>query len=132
MTAWTDFVMKIMHEKRKTNKGYSYKEAMVEASKLKRQGKMGSSDSMSQKSQKSKGKKGGSVYGSAISAASLPLSPQYDGIDGQGITQGVGQSGPLTAALTASGGARKRRSKSKRSTKKRGSKSGKKTRRNRK
>ena len=117
MTAWTDFVMKIMNEKRKTNKAYSYKEAMVEASKLKRQGKMGTS----------KGKKGGSVYGSSINAASLPLSPQYDGIDGQGITTGMGQSGPLTAALTASGGARKR--KTKRSTKKRGGKRGKKTRR---
>ena len=122
MTAWTDFVMKIMHEKRKTNKAYSYKEAMVEASKLKRQGKMGSS----------KSKKGGSVYGSSISAASLPLSPVYDGIDGQGITHGVGQSGPLTAALTASGGGRKRRSKSKRSTKKRSGKKGKRTRRHRK
>lgn len=123
MTAWTDFVMKIMQEKRKTNKAYSYKEAMVEASKLKRQGKMGNMG------KSSKSKKGGAVYGSSINAATLPVSPQYDGIDGQGITKGVGQSGPLTAALTASGGARKRRTKSKRSTKKRGKKHGKKTRR---
>lgn len=131
MTAWTDFVMKIMNEKRKTNKAYSYKEAMVEASKLKRQGKMGSTGSMSKKS--SKGKKGGATYGSPFSPASLPLSPQYDGIDGQGITQGMGQSGPLTAALTASGGARRKRgTKSRRSSKKRGGKHGKKTRRHRK
>ena len=130
MTAWTDFVMKMMNEKRKTNKAYSYKEAMVEASKLKRQGKMGSTDSMSKKA--SKGKKGGATYGSPLSPASLPLSPQYDGIDGQGITQGTGQSGPLTAALTASGGARKRGTKSRRSSKRRGKKSGKKTRRHRK
>ena len=120
-----------MNEKRKTNKAYSYKEAMVEASKLKRQGKMGSSDTMSKKS--SKGKKGGATYGSPFSPATLPLSPQYDGIDGQGITQGIGQSSPLTAALTAGGGARRRRgTKSRRSSKKRGRKQGKKTRRHRK
>jgi hypothetical protein len=119
MTAWTDFVLKIMH----SNK-ISYKEALQEASKLKRQGKMGSSTKSM-----GKGKKGGSPYGSSISAGSLAGTSDYNGIDGQGITQGMGQSGPLTAALTASGGGKKRRSKGKRSTKKRTRKSGRKTRR---
>jgi hypothetical protein len=120
MTAWTDFVLKIMREK-----NISYKEALQEASKLKRQGKMGSSSTKS-----SKGKKGGSPYGSSFSPASAPLSPLYDGIDGQGITTGLGQSGPLTAALTAaSGGGKKRRTKSKRRTKRR---KGRKTRRSKK
>ena len=111
MTAWTDFVMKIMNEKRKTNKAYSYKEAMVEASKLKRQGKMGSTDSMSKKS--SKGKKGGAAYGSPFSPASLPLSPQYDGIDGQGITDygSMGSVGVQMAAGQAAGSRRRRRMK---------------------
>lgn len=121
MTAWTDFVLKIMHEKK-----ISYKEALQEASKLKRQGKMGMSSS-SKKS--SKGKKGGAPYGSSFSPASTPLSPQYDGIDGQGITTGLGQSGPLTAALTASGGGKKRKTRSKRRTNK---KKGRKTRRSKK
>ena len=127
MTAWNDFVMKIFKEARKTNKHYSYKDALIEAGKLKRQGKMGpSSKSMS------KGKKGGSPYGSSLNAASLSGTSDYNGIDGQGITQGMGQSGPLTAALTASGGGKKRRTKSKRSTKKRTRKSGRKTRRSKK
>jgi hypothetical protein len=127
MTAWNDFVKRIYHEGKKNNKNYSFKQALTDASK--RKGEMGSMTKSSKKS--SKGKKGGAVYGSSLNAASLPLSPEYDGIDGQGITQGMGQSGPLTAALTASGGGKRRRTKSKRSTKKRSRKSGRKTRRNR-
>lgn len=122
MTAWTDFVLKIMREK-----NISYKEALQEASKLKRQGKMGPSSTKSNKGKK--GKKGGAPYGSSFSPVSVPLSPLYDGIDGQGITTGLGQRGPLTAALTASGGGKKRRTKSKRGTKRR---KGRKTRRSKK
>jgi hypothetical protein len=111
MTAWNDFVKKIYHEGRKKNgKEFTFGKALKEASK--------------RKSEMS----GGSPYGSSIKAASVPSA---DGIDGQGITQGTGQSGPLTAALTASGGA-KRKSKKRRSSKRKSKKGTRKTRRNRK
>jgi hypothetical protein len=110
MTAWNDFVKKIYHEGRKKNgKEFTFGKALKEASK--------------RKSEMS----GGSPYGSSIKAASVPSA---DGIDGQGITQGTGQSGPLTAALTASGGARK--TKRRKSSRRKGKKGTRKTRRHRK
>ncbi len=119
MTAWNDFVKNIYHAGKKINKDYSFKDALKDASK--RKAEMGSSASSSKKS--AKNKKGGTIYGSSLNPASLPVSPQYDGIDGQGITKGVGQSGPLTAALTASGGGKRKGRKTKRNTKRKGRKS---------
>ena len=106
MTAWTDFAMKVFREGRKTNKKYTYTQALKDAGIRKRKGEMGNM-SMAKSNistRKNRNKKGGKMYGSPLSAAS------YDGIDGAGITPG----GPLTQALTAAGGAKRRRRKTKR------------------
>ena len=110
MTAWTDFAMKIFREGKKTNKNYTYRQALKDAGIRKRKGEMGNvSMTKSNKStRKNRNKKGGNMYGAPLSPAS------YDGIDGAGITTGMGQSQPLTQALTAAGGAKRRRRKTKR------------------
>lgn len=40
MSAWNDFVKKIYHENHSKNKEYSFKNALSDASELKKQGKM--------------------------------------------------------------------------------------------
>jgi hypothetical protein len=118
MTAWNDFVKKIYHEGKKSDKEYTFGKALSDASKRKSEMHGGTTS-----------KKGGSPVGSSLKPSSVSVNPSYDGIDGQGITQGTGQSGPLTAALTAGGG--KRRTKRRRSSKRKGGKRSRKTRRHR-
>jgi hypothetical protein len=111
MTAWTDFAMKVFREGKKTNKSYTYRQALKDAGIRKRKGEMGKNVSMSKSNKstrKNRNKKGGNMYGPPLSPAS------YDGIDGAGITTGNGQSQTLTQALTATGGAKRRRRKTKR------------------
>lgn len=57
MTAWNDFVKKIYHEGHNKDKGYSFKQALQDASK--RKGEMGKSSSTTEVASKksSKGRK---------------------------------------------------------------------------
>lgn len=110
MTAWTDFALKVFREGKKTNKKYTYRQALRDAGIRKRKGEMGnvSMAKANKSTRKNRNKKGGNMYGSPLSPAS------YDGIDGAGITTGNDQSQTLTQVLTAAGGAKRRRRKTNR------------------